>query len=155
PWAGVEPETAREARRFIFARLPCVVPLLLGFAVRGYLSAMGVGARPLLISVAAGNAVNLVANYVLIYGDLGLGWLGLPAVGLPSLGVVGSGLATTLGTFTSLFVLLRAVPPPEPVSASQGKPFDGPAATRAMVRLGLPIGLQLFAEVGVFGIASV
>lgn len=57
--------------------------------------------RPRLITVAAiaGNLVNVVLNYALIYGEAGLPSWGLPGVPLaPRLGVMGAAIATVCGT---------------------------------------------------------
>src|SRR5690606_21180679 len=57
--------------------------------------------RPKIITVAAlaGNVVNVVGNYLLIYGEDGLPALGLPGVpGIPALGLYGAAIATVIGT---------------------------------------------------------
>lgn len=56
--------------------------------------------RPKLITVAAiaGNLVNVLASYVLTFGDAGVPSLGLPGVpGVPALGLVGAAIGTTIG----------------------------------------------------------
>jgi len=146
----VEPAVAHQATLFVWVRSLGVAPLLLQVALRSFLSAHG-HTRPLLVSVIAGNVLNAVADWILVFGDRGLADLGLPAIGLPALGTVGAGLATSLVQLLSLGVyavairsLLRDAPPPAPARF-----------TRRIVALGAPIGLQLLAEVGVFSLAGV
>ncbi len=69
--------------------------------------------RPRVITLAAilGNVVNLVLNYLLIYGEAGLPRLGLPGIpGTPALGVAGAAVATVCGvaaeTLLPAFVFL-------------------------------------------------
>ena len=58
-----------------------VPPLLLYAAFRRYLQGMGV-VRPVMVALFAANLVNVVVNWILIYGHLGA----------PALGVIGCGL---------------------------------------------------------------
>ncbi|HLM75364.1 MAG TPA: MATE family efflux transporter, partial [Polyangiaceae bacterium] len=67
---GIEAETAAEARRFMFGRLPNVIPFLLFTACRSYLQAAG-GARTIIFSMITANIFNLAGNIVFIYGDAG------------------------------------------------------------------------------------
>ena len=65
--------------------------------------------RPKIVAVAAiaGNLVNLLCNYALIYGETGLPSLGLPGVpGAPALGVTGAAIATLCGVFVELVIPL-------------------------------------------------
>jgi MATE family multidrug resistance protein len=151
--AGIETETAKQVERYLYARLPNVLPFLLFIAARCYLQARGV-TRPIVISVILANLVNLVGNAVLIYGDQALDWFNLPGIGLPALGIVGSGLASSLAALVSVLLLavaIRAIPtPPDP----DHRRHD-PQIQRSLWRLGLPLGLQLLAEVGVFSLSAV
>jgi MATE family multidrug resistance protein len=72
--------------------------------------------RPKIVAVAAiaGNAVNLVCNYALIYGEAGLPALGLPGVpGAPALGVTGAAIATLCGVLVELLIPLALMFGPE------------------------------------------
>ena len=150
--AGVDAETAREARRFILARAPNTLPFLVFFAQRSYLQARG-ATLPLLAAMGLANLGNFIGNALLIYGDDALSTVGLPRIGLPALGVVGSGLSSTIAALVSMAVLgfairsLHADAPPRP-------PRDARLQT-AIIRLGLPLGLQWLAEVGVFALVGI
>ncbi|MHC4811218.1 MAG: MATE family efflux transporter, partial [Planctomycetota bacterium] len=57
--------------------------------------------RPRVITASAivGNIANVLANYVLIFGEAGLPVLGLPGIpGTPALGLAGAALGTLIGT---------------------------------------------------------
>src|SRR3989440_8634775 len=56
--AGIEPEVARGAKQFLWARLPGLFPLLLFVGLRAYLQAAAV-VRPLLVATVVANVVNL------------------------------------------------------------------------------------------------
>lgn len=71
---------------------------LAGKAITNFFFGIG---RPKVItaSAIAGNIVNVICNYVLIYGDAGLPALGLPGVpGVSPMGVQGAAIATVIGT---------------------------------------------------------
>ena len=149
---GIEPETARETRRFLLSRLPNVAPLLLFTAARSYLQAAG-GARAIVWSMIGANVINLVGNVILIYGDGGLRAMGLPAIGLPALGVVGSGLSSSIAATFSFLVCvwgiraIAAAPDPSRRAAD-------PELRAKILKLGGPLALTLLAEVGAFTIAG-
>jgi MATE family multidrug resistance protein len=149
---GVDPATANETRRYLWARIPGVWPLLLFFAARSYLQAHGT-TRPIVIAMVVENVVNIVGNVLLIWGDAGLERLGLPKLGVPALGVLGSGLATSFATVVALVVLAWAIRlSEEPDGAAKS---SDPELFRTILRLGTPLGLQYLAEVGIFALASV
>jgi MATE family multidrug resistance protein len=119
-------------------------PLLLYAAFRRYLQGMHV-VRPIMFALVSANLVNAGANWVLIYGNLGL----------PALGVAGSAWATTAARVYMagfLYVAIRRLhrqrqqqPPPAA--------FD-PARIRRLVVLGFPAAAQISLEVGVFAAAT-
>jgi MATE family multidrug resistance protein len=149
--AGVDPAVARPAALFTWIRAIGVTPFLIQVALRSFLSAHG-HTRPLLYAVIAGNLANALLDWLLIFGDGGLGDLGLPGLGLPALGVVGAGLATTgvqIVTVIIYALAARAIAREQPPARAAG------ASAWAIARIGLPVGLMLLAEVGVFALAGV
>lgn len=147
--AGVEAGAQREATALVLGRIPGLVPFLWVVAIRSYLQAVGL-TRAIVVSVVVANVVNVVANGLLIFGDGALLAVGLPAVGLPALGVLGAGLGSSLATIAQLGVTWWALGK----AASPGE-GDTAVTARDVLRIGLPIGLTLLAEVGAFAGAGV
>lgn len=140
--ADVPADVAAEARVYVYLRAVGVVPFLLSVALRSYLAARNV-TRPLIIAVVVGNTVNAALDYLLIFG--------VDAIGLPPLGVIGAALATLLVQIAIVavyFASARAVDLDEP------RPISTRADLVEVLRYGLPVGGQLFAEVGIFGVAT-
>lgn len=81
----MDPELARAAGRYVAAQLPSVPCFLVFTAMRQYLQGRGT-TLPALVVVLAANLLNVLANWVFIYGNLGA----------PALGVTGSGVATSI-----------------------------------------------------------
>jgi MATE family multidrug resistance protein len=146
PPLSVAPETAALTRDFVIARLSSLLPFLLSLGARGYLQAHG-RTRSLLVGVLAANVVNLPAALVLVHG------IG----GFAGLGVVGAGLAAGLASLVQLVV--TALPIPGMLREDLGRPasrqdLDVPAMGK-ILRLGVPLGLQIMLEAGSFWIVTV
>jgi MATE family multidrug resistance protein len=155
PWsldlAGADPGVSWEARHFIWFRAFGVIPFLTQVAMRAFLSAHH-RTRPLVIAVIAGNLVNGLLDWILIFGDKGLADFHLPAIGLPPMGVIGAAISTSGVQIVTVFLYVAAAR-----SLTHGAPpaKDTSAGPRKIARLGLPVGLMLVAEVGVFALAGV
>ncbi|WP_315835154.1 MATE family efflux transporter [Bradyrhizobium prioriisuperbiae] len=142
---GQEPELAAAAQSFVRALQWGLLPALGYIALRSFVSALE---RPVWALMITGMAIlfNIVANWALVFGHLGL----------PALGLRGSGIATALSN-TFMFVGLALV-------VTFGPRFrryrlfgrwwrsDWPRLV-ALWRLGLPIGITIAFEVMVFNAA--
>jgi MATE family multidrug resistance protein len=137
---GVEPEVARGATSYVFWRIPQVMAFLLFAATRTYLQSVG-RTKVIFVAMVIANLANFGLDVLLVFG----------AGPIPALGVAGSSIATTVATWLQLLVLVWALgPAPEGTS----RRVDWSVVRQAM-KLGIPIGLQLLAEVGVFVLAGV
>ena len=140
----VDDGVAREARVFVYARAIGVVPFLLSVALRCYLAAFG-RTRALLIATIAGNLVNALLDYFLIYG--------VDSIGLPPLGVLGAAIATSSVQIVTLLVYVGAAR--KLLATATARVLATTADVRAIAAFGIPIGGQMLAEVGVFALAGV
>jgi multidrug resistance protein, MATE family len=143
---GEEPGLAADAGTYMRAFQWSLAPSLLFFAVRSAFFALE-RPRPTLIAGIAAAAFNALANYALIFGKFGM----------PALGIMGSGLATTLAQ-TLMLALLIALSLIDP-RMRRLRLFMLPwlpawRELAALWRLGLPIGLTIMAEVGVFSAST-
>lgn len=146
---GVDPGLVPRVRWYLLGSTGMMVSFGAFLAGKSYLQAHGV-TRPAVIAAVAGNIVNAVACGLLVLGDEALRMVHLPAVGLPRLGALGAGISASLGMATLAAVVL---------TASRGLKADpigseGAISTGTVLRVGVPVGLQLLAEVGAFTIAS-
>jgi MATE family multidrug resistance protein len=159
--AGVDGETARDTTMFLLARLTNPLTFALFAAYRSFLQVKGI-TRPVVIAMIVSNITNVIGNFLFIYGDGALRAVGLPSVGLPAMGVFGCGLATALSSLLSVAIVRRAVrsllrashaTSPSPSSSRESPPSR--ALVSKVLRLGLPIGFQYLAEVGLFALVAV
>ena len=146
---GVEAETARQASLYLWSRIPALPVLLAYTGMRTYLQAKGI-TRPMVVAVVVANLLNLPFNIVLVFGDASLTAVGLPALGLPALGILGAGITSTVVSMVQLAVVAWAL---GRAGASQRRPLDR-ALLRRSLTLGLPIGLQRLAEMGIFSVTG-
>jgi MATE family multidrug resistance protein len=103
--------------------------------------------RPKVVTIAAitGNIINVVGNYILIYGEEGLTALNLPGVpGIKPMGVYGAAIATVIGTCFELGIPLAVFLGPklnrQVKSRAQWRP-QWPAI-KDLIRIGWPAAAQ-------------
>ena len=123
-----------------------LLPLLLYFALRRCLQAMNL-VKPVAFALVTANLVNALGNWVLIYGK----W------GAPALGLVGSGWSTSIARAYMAAVLVgyllwydrkhRTDLLRTPIEPDLRR-------IRRLIALGLPAGLQITLEIGVFTVAT-
>lgn len=143
---GQEPALAELARDYVLVQIPGL-PCYFGFMVlRGWLQGRRI-VRPALWAVILANGLNALANWALIWGNLGM----------PELGAKGAGIATcftqivTFAGFCLLVRLMRLGRGARTESLSWRARFAG---LPSIVRLGLPVSLQLGFEMWAFHIAT-
>ncbi len=144
---GVSHEITIRARWYLTGQLPGLGLYGAYIAARTYLQARG-SARPALVAALVANLMNWVVCNLLVRGDGVLVALGLPAVGLPALGAFGAGLATSLAEIVLVAIALGAARARNAGAASEHVPVS------TTLRVGLPVGLQLFAELGIFSLVA-
>jgi MATE family multidrug resistance protein len=118
------------------------VPLLLLYTtLRRYLQGLH-DVRPITFALITANLVNILGNWLLIFGH----W------GMPALGVRGSALSTVLARLYLAGILLLAVRRRDPAAFRHiGELFQG---VGRLLRLGFPAALSIGFEVGVFNAAT-
>ena len=139
--AGVDDEVVHEARPYVYLRAIGTVPQLVTVAFRSYLAAHA-RTRPLVVAVVVGNLVNAGLDLLLIYG----------AFGLPRLGVIGAAIATTVVQCLTVVLYVAAA---RDLDGAAPRPRSAVKDLAEVARYGWPVGAQLFAEVGIFGVATV
>jgi MATE family multidrug resistance protein len=151
PLIGAKPELVAPATTYLLVRTTSAVPFLLFFVVRSYLQAHGM-TRPMVVSMIVANVVNVAGDVLLVFGGGILpDWAG-PLRLVPELGVAGAAVATVICTVLQLGIVtysLRAVELPERVDHRPDRHEIGQA-----FHVGLPIGLHMGAEVGVFALVA-
>jgi MATE family multidrug resistance protein len=84
-WTGQDPGLSAMAHDYVLVQLPLIPFFLLFTVLRQYLQGRTI-VYPTMIVVFLGNVVNILANWVLIFGKFGF----------PELGLIGAGIATSV-----------------------------------------------------------
>ncbi len=141
------PELSYAAAEYIHAILYGVLPFLLFTVMRQFLQGISRPRTAMTIVILA-NGLNIFANWVLIYGNLGS----------PAMGATGAAWATTLCRFAMfLGLLLWLITRPSLKRYSihlWPRPIE-PRLLARMASVGFPVGLQYGMEIGVFASTSV
>jgi MATE family multidrug resistance protein len=143
---GIRPAVLAHAVPFGRALSWSLLPLLLLTAMRRYLQGLGL-VKPITFVVVTANLVNVVANWVLVFGHLGA----------PALGAEGSGWATCCSRVYMALVLAGYVVWHDRRAAARlprRRYTPDLAAIRRLLGLGLPAGTQMALECGVFAAAT-
>ncbi|MDP9035532.1 MAG: MATE family efflux transporter [Myxococcota bacterium] len=147
PRLGLDPHVVSRVRLYLAGQAPGFAATLLFFSTKTFLQTHG-NTSPAVIASITANVLNVPAANVLVRGDGALRAIGLPPVGLPALGALGGGIAFSLASFVLLaFVAVAALP----YRSTEAAP---PIPLAVAYRLGLPVGLQMLAEVGVFTVVA-
>lgn len=123
------------------------LPLMLFQTYKQFIEGLSI-MRPAMIITLIANIINIFANWIFIYGNLGM----------PALGLDGAGIATLSSRIFMAWLLMFYV-----TKAKYFKQFDVSfhfkninfPVIKKILKLGLPSGFQYFFEVGAFSFAVV
>jgi len=146
--AGLSADVARHGYAYLLFRIIGLPGVFFYWTYNAYLEGLGHTRVPMFISLAA-NVVNVVLDYVLIFG----------AGPVPALGVEGAGIATAGSNLFMLacfaVVIHRRGSPYRRYGADLVFAPVGWPLVRRMIAVGAPMGVQFFLEVGAFLLFSV
>ena len=143
---GLDAQVNAKASMFLHVISIGMPPFACYRALYGYTTSIN-QTKPIMAIAIGALAFNIVVNWLLVFGNLGM----------PQLGAVGCAAGTGIGMWLMLAAMLawmRVAP-----AYKQTYPFtcwdwpDWPEIA-TMLRLGLPIGVTYFAEVSAFGLVA-
>lgn len=140
-------EVLKLAIPYLWIITASIIPLMLFQSARQFAEGLSQTRQAMYITVGS-NVINIILNYILIYGKLGF----------PAFGLNGAGYATLISR-----ILMAAWMWIYVLKSSRYKPYFqmmkevvvNKSMTRKMLRIGLPAGFQFFFEVGAFGFSSI
>jgi MATE family multidrug resistance protein len=148
---GIPPEVAREAARYLVVRAPSLPGLLFFFAARSYFQGVG-RTRAIVVAAILANVVNLALDLLFVFGGAALPAFTGPLRDVPAMGAAGAALATTLVCYVQAAMLAFAASRDRVAGHIRRAPDS--RDMRQALRVGVPIGLHMGAEVGVFALVG-
>jgi MATE family multidrug resistance protein len=146
PAVGLDAAVISRVRLYLVGQGPGFAAMLALASAETFLQTHG-RTTPGVVGSVVANVVNVPVTNLLVRGDGALRAIGLRPIGLPALGALGGGIAFSV----AMFVLLAVVAVPALAYRAKG---DARIPLAQAYRLGLPPGLQMFAEVGVFSLVG-
>ncbi len=124
-----------------------IIPLMLFQSARQFAEGLSQTRQAMYITVGS-NVLNILLNYILIFGKLGF----------PAMGLNGAGYATLISRVLMALAMWLYL-----LQSGRYKPYHAAMKyirlhmpmIKKMLRIGLPAGFQFFFEVGAFGFSSI
>lgn len=136
-----QPDIVADTAAYVHLSIPGVLPFLLFVVFRQTLQAMH-RAGPIIWAIVGANILNAALNWVFVYGHLGS----------PPRGAPGSAIATMASRWAMAIALpLLAWPVLRPHLVPLRREMWRLAPLRQLLKVGVPIGLQMLLESGAFG----
>ncbi len=130
------------AKSYIYAMCAGLLPLFLFFVLRCFIDALGQTRVTMIITLLA-TPINILLNYLLIFGKFGA----------PELGGIGAGVATAITYwlifFFTVWIVAKRIPF-ERFRIFHEWPKLEWLRWKEILMIGVPIGISLFAETSIF-----
>lgn len=144
---GQTPEVAALAKPYFITLLLSMLPLSLFFTNKQFAEGLGDTKNAMYVTLVA-NVLNILLNYVLIFGK----W------GFPEMGMLGAGVATLIArVFMALgfYAVFKRRSVFSPITQFVNLKVADIPTLRTLFFLGLPISVQMLLEVGAFGLSGI
>lgn len=139
---SLEPYVREVAHGFIVCLSTGIVPLFAYTVLRSYIDALGQTRFSMIITLCA-LPINVVINYLLIFGKFGF----------PKLGGIGAGVASAITYWCVFLIAVLVIHLAEPFRQDQMfKKWHSPSFQKwgEILKLGIPMGFAIFFEVAIF-----
>lgn len=144
---GQTPQVAEMAQPYLWVLIISLLPLMLFSTFKQFLEGLGNTKVAMVITVAA-NLINILLNYLLIYGK----W------GCPQMGALGAGVATMTSRFLMAIAILLYFKFNKQFQSiiDKAKSLSYKLSEmKHLLQIGLPIGVQVVFEVFMFSLAGI
>ena len=147
PLLGQTPEVLQLAQPYFILLCLSYLPFMLFFSIKQFLEGVGNTKMAMHITLTA-NIINVVVNYVFIFGKFGF----------PEMGLNGAGIGTLVSRLFMplLFAFyIMKMPKVKKYFVDAHKQIFNRQKIYSILKLGIPIGFQIIVEVITFGIGAI
>ncbi|MFT4535780.1 MAG: MATE family multidrug resistance protein [Saprospiraceae bacterium] len=143
---GQEPEVVEIARGYIYYSAWGMIPMMFFLTFRSYADGMS-ETMPPMIAMILGNVINIILNYILIYGKFGM----------PALGVDGAAISSLIARISMIVILIAILLNWKDlwnnIQECDFSKYQTPIFKKIFA-LGIPTSLQMFFEISAFSGAA-
>ncbi len=146
PYLGQPPEVVDAAGAYLWYLAPSLLPMLAGLTGKQFCEALNHPWIPTLMMLG-GVLLNILLNWVLIYGNLGF----------PAMGLEGAGLATLLARIVTAVAIIAWLMQSNSLARFRTGSWRDPGnklILRKLFKLGCPVSFQHLMEMGSFAFAA-
>ena len=144
---GQDPEVVEIARGYIYFSAWAMIPMMIFLTFRSYADGMSETLPPM-IAMIIGNVINIILNYIFIYGKFGM----------PALGVDGAALSSLVARISMLIILIAILLNWKDlwkyIKECDFSKYEAPIFGK-IFELGVPTSLQMFFEISAFSGAAI
>lgn len=143
---SLEDEVHRIAKGYLIALSFGLIPLFLYQVLRCFIDALGKTRVTMIITLLT-TPINIILNYLFIFGKFGF----------PELGGVGAGIASAITYWLIFFIALAIVAKRTPFAEFSllcKWPKVNFAEWKEILRIGVPIGIAIFVETSIFAVVT-
>ncbi len=144
---GQEDIVAEMARPYFLVLVASIMPLMIFSSFKQFLEGIGNTRISTIITVSA-NALNILLNYLLIYGKFGF----------PEMGMLGAGTATLISRIlmpVALWGYLRYSAAFKHYLKEAQRALIDKQTLKELLRIGVPIGIQITFEILIFSLSGI
>lgn len=144
---GQSPEVVKMAIPYYLILVASLFPMLIFFSFKQFLEGIGNTRTAMIITLSA-NLINIVLNYILIYGKLGF----------PAMGLMGAGIATLIARISMPLIFYFIIRKDKTYATFFKLAYQAKIKIKRIKQIlsvGLPIGLQMVIEFLAFGMGAI
>ncbi|RDW19843.1 MATE family efflux transporter [Oceanobacillus chungangensis] len=143
----LESDVSHVAKYYLISLGAGIIPLFIFNTLRNFIDALG-QTRLSMVIMLISLPINIVLNYILIFGKLGL----------PAFGGIGSGIATALTYWLVCFIamaIIKRLQPFRSFNLFSSWSIPNLSAWWEQLKIGLPIGFAMFFETSIFSAVTI
>ncbi len=147
PYMGQEKEVWQLAQPYFYTLIASLLPLIIFFTNKQFAEGIGNTKKAMYVTISS-NIINVILNYILIFGKYGA----------PELGLLGAGISTLISRvymalmFVAIFKLGNTF---KDYYSRLRMEFIDKKTIKRLYSLGMPISMQIVLEVSAFALAAI
>lgn len=144
---GQDQEVVQLSKPYFYAITLSILPLSIFYTKKQFAEGIGNTKNAMYITIS-GNIINIILNYILIFGKMGL----------PAYGILGAGIATLISRIymaVAFYIIFKTKGLFKPTFECLKKTLICKIEIKKLFNLGFPISMQMLLEVSAFAFSNI